>query len=318
MGSPLPRAKPVRQRGVALISVLLVFALASVIAAEVMFRNFQDIRKTANLINSKQAYHFALAGEQFARQILYRDYKQARSDHLNENWATGLDTFELEHGSMLIEISDLQSRFNINNLVGSNGRPNTTAANQFRRLLAELDIDADFVPALLDWLDSDSVLTSNGAEDKKYLEQDYLTANRPMADRSELRLVHNIGPEDYEKLRQHVVAIPKTIKKVQFNSTKYNLNTLDAKLLTVLAGSSSARVAKRQQQGGYEDLSGWLNSSEGQSLRSIRDQLAVSSEFFEVTVTVQFDQRLAITRTQLFRDKNNGSLTVLKRQQGIE
>ena len=72
-----------RQRGIALITVLLVFALAAIIASDVASRIYRDIRKTSNLINSKQAYHYALAGEQFARQILFRDYRDEKELHVD-------------------------------------------------------------------------------------------------------------------------------------------------------------------------------------------------------------------------------------------
>jgi general secretion pathway protein K len=310
-----------RQAGVALISVLLVFALAALIGSEVMLRNYQDIRKTANLVNHKQAYHYALSGEQFARQILYRDFIESQSDNLAEIWALQLDPFEIEQGSMTIEIRDLQGLFNINNMVTSNGSINQQARAQFQQLLAVLDIDENFTAILADWLDQDTIVQPQGAEDESYLEAQRLAANRPATDRSELRLLKGLGFEDYEKLKSHIVALPKTVKDKQISATKYNLNTLDAKLLEVLGGSdtdSSNTVTKRQQQGGYDSLDKWLNSSEGQRFRNRQNELTVRSEFFEVQVTAIFDERVSIIRSQLYRDANDGSITVIKRQQGME
>ncbi len=311
---------PSRERGVALISVLLIFALATVIASEIMSRNYRDIRKTANLINGKQAYHYALSGEQFARQILYRDATVNTSDNLLDNWAVKFDTFDIENGSMTIDIIDLQGRFNINNLVASNGAINPLAAAQFGRLLSVLNISEDYTPALIDWLDQDNAKTARGAEDDDYLQSHYLAANSALADRSELLLLKNLGTEDFEKLKNHVVALPKKVKDKEFNTTKYNLNTLDAKLTEVLAGSGSYNsnpISQRQRQGGYDSLSQWL-SGEGAALRNRQAQLATKSEFFEVVVKAIVDQRVSVIRTQLHRDAKDGRITVLKRQQGFE
>ena len=88
---PQSSRQPSRQRGIALISVLLVFALATVIASEIIARNALDIRKTANYLNSQQAYYYALSGEAYARQLLYRDFSEANgsapSDALTDDWA---------------------------------------------------------------------------------------------------------------------------------------------------------------------------------------------------------------------------------------
>ena len=196
---------PSKQQGVALISVLLVFAIATVIASEVISRNYRDIRRTANLISSKQAYHYALAGEAFARQILYRDFDKTSTDSLTETWAAELDTFDIDNGSMTIDIVDLQSRFNLNNLIDSEGRLELKAAAQFQRLLSALDIDSNYTARLVDWLDKDTQAMSDGGEDASYGLLDYLPANRPMIDKTELRLLKSWQWGDYEKIKNYVV-----------------------------------------------------------------------------------------------------------------
>ena len=310
-----------RQRGVALISVLLVFALAAIIASEVVSRNYRDIRRTTNFISGKQAYHYALSGEAFARQILYRDFKETTVDSLTDTWAQELETFDIDDGAMTIEITDLHSRFNINNLIDSNGRLDRNAAVQFQRLLRVLSIGNDYIPVLADWLDRDQVKTATGAEDAEYWGSDYLAANRPMTDKTELRLLMAMNFEDYEKLKNYIVALPKTVAGKDQPSSQYNINTMDAKLVQALANtdtSQAAKIASSQQSGGYNTVNSWLSSGVGQPLRSVRGQLAVNSEFFEVTVKAVYDQRVSIVRSQLFRSKEDGKISVIKRQQGVD
>lgn len=304
-----------KQRGVALITVLLVFALAALIASEVVSRNYRDIRRTANAISTKQAYYYALAGEQFARQILYRDFADrdnANIDSLTEAWAQTFDTFEIENGKMSIDIIDLQSRFNLNNVASDPAQ----ASVEFRELLRILNVDTDYTALLQDWLDEDSSALAQGGEDDRYQSgpNAYLAANREMADRSELRLLARMNALDYAALKDYVVALPAP--------THYNLNTLDAKIVQALSAqidSAKARdIEQRQQAGGYRSVNQWLAVNSAQSLAPVRSRLAVESEYFEVVVKTVYDQRTSVVRTQLYRDKKNGEIRVLKRQQGFE
>jgi general secretion pathway protein K len=317
------RRRPLKQQGVALITVLLVFALAAIITSQVASRNYRDIRKTANLINSKQAYHYALAGEQFARQLLFRDFDDSelpRSDRLSDNWANIDRVFDIDNGSMTIVITDQQGKFNLNNLLQDNGQVNTLAYSQFQGLLDELDIDRQLAVVLLDWLDSNSVAFKNGAEDPQYEELQYLTANQPLSDRSELRLLQQMAFEDYSRLKDYVVALPKTVNEQAVGITKYNLNTLDAKLIEVLSvGSANAeRIVSRQQQGGYSTVSQWFSNGEANALQAVQNQLSADSVFFELLITAVYDDRVSIIRSQLYRDPQDGKITLIKRQQGIE
>ncbi|MDY0007561.1 MAG: type II secretion system protein GspK, partial [Spongiibacteraceae bacterium] len=57
----------------ALISVLLIFALVVILASDIASRQYLDTRSTANLLGMRQAEYYALGAEEWARQMLYRD-----------------------------------------------------------------------------------------------------------------------------------------------------------------------------------------------------------------------------------------------------
>lgn len=314
-----------RQQGIALISVLLVFSLAAIIASQVASRNYRDIRKTANVLNSKQAYQFSLAGEQLARQLLYRDFiedKDIRADALTDNWADINQNFDIEEGAMTIEIVDQHSKFNVNSLVAENGQVNIARLGQFRQLLKDLDIDTDYAVSLLDWIDSNSIPFDDGAEDQQYEELNYLTANRFIADRSELRLLRNFSIEDYNRLKEYIVALPVKVNDESVGITKYNLNTLDATILSALLVDSDdqavTKIVSRQKSGGYDSIDQWVNRGDAKELGDIRGDLVTQSRFFEVIVKAEFAERVSVIRSQLYRDSENGEITMIKRQQGFE
>ena len=57
-------------RGVALITVLLVVALAATVCAALVTRQQLSIRTTANQLHARQAWHYARGGEQLALAFL--------------------------------------------------------------------------------------------------------------------------------------------------------------------------------------------------------------------------------------------------------
>jgi len=296
----------------------LVFALATVIASEIIVRNALDIRKTGNYINSQQAYYYALSAEAYGRQILHRDFAEIGSgvanDGLNDDWARLKKGFDIENGAMTISIVDLQGRFNVNSLRTADGVIDAGARNTFSALLRELGIRRDYAPVLADWLDADGLPIKGGAEDSSYSGGGYLAANALLADISELRLLQDFDPADYDILRDHVAALPAAGDN---RATTYNINTLGAKLIKALAPSITTpeleRIEAIQKRGGHTSVAAWVEASG--ALAAIAGQLAVSSEFFEIEITVTFAGRSARLVTQLQRAAKDGDIRVLKRQQ---
>ena len=62
-----------RQRGVALITAVLIVALGTMLAASVFFRGYLDQRRSATLFALDQAYEVALGAEAWAADFLRQD-----------------------------------------------------------------------------------------------------------------------------------------------------------------------------------------------------------------------------------------------------
>jgi general secretion pathway protein K len=219
-----------RQGGVALITALLVVALATVAAVAMATRQQLDIHRTGNLLHGEQAYAYALGAESWARVVLARDLKDTQIDTLQEDWAIRPPVSLVEGGSVVGRILDMQGRFNVNNLVDSAGEADEGAVESYKRLLNTLDLEEALADPLVDWIDKDiSERFPDGAEDQHYLllKVPYRVANRRLADISELRLVKGYEPDIVAKLRPHVVALPE--------ATAINVNTATAEVLTSLA-----------------------------------------------------------------------------------
>ena len=127
---------PGRQSGVAIILAMLLSALAAAVAVTV----FADQRRWAESVlhrrDQVQAQAVALAGIQWARQILHDDARRGAIDHLGEPWAVPLPAIPLENGSIRGAIVDAQSRLNVNAL-GATGATAGVERVRLQRLFAQ-------------------------------------------------------------------------------------------------------------------------------------------------------------------------------------
>ncbi len=127
-----PAACRRRQRGVALITVLLIVFMASVAAASLMTLQGYTLHRSTLLLNQQQARLYTLGAEQWAISLLKRDLRNdleqnERVDTLQEDWATIPPSLPVEGGSISGRIEDLQGRFNLNNLLRTKKQPGADA-----------------------------------------------------------------------------------------------------------------------------------------------------------------------------------------------
>lgn len=237
--------KHVRQKGVALITVLMVLALATFAVVSIAYRLQLDIRRTENTLYHGQALQIAKLAEQLAKQTLTDDLnsdvkKKNKRDDLEEPWALVKDQkIAFEDIPVVAEIIDLQGRFNLNNL-NQDEDAGKLARKQFKRLLNTLEINLPLQNTITDYIDTNQtpIPTPGGAEDTSYQSLDvaYLTANQNMKSPSELRLMLGISKEDYEKLLPFIT----TLNGV----TQININTASPEVLTTIADNVSVSEVK--------------------------------------------------------------------------
>ena len=310
------------QRGVALITVLLVVAIVTVICAGMIARQQLSIRGTGNQLQARQAWHYALGGEALAQTLLRRDLQlsgegtgQPAVDHLLEPWALPQPAYDLDEGQgqVQVRIEDLAGRFNLNSLVQEQ-QPNAAALAQFRRLLQRLQITEPYAERLVDWIDSDQQPSGEfGAEDNAYLllEPPYRTAGRRLEDLSELRLLLGMRDEDFQRLAPYVSALPA--------DTPLNINTASAMVLSSLADSLSPSAAeslvKARQATPFRDTASFMAQPALSGVQLQGTNIAVTSQFFQAISEVRLaDRRLALVSR--LRREDNGDVRVLQRNLG--
>lgn len=233
-----------RQRGVALIVALLVVALAAMVATRLFTTTGTDIARSESQARLLDAGLLAQGMEDFALVLLKRDLDLGDGiDTRNDQWARTLPPLPVPGGRVGGALVDLDGRFNLNTLVRAE-RPDPVAKARFERLLAALKLDVGLADAVTDWIDADSQVLPQGAEDLDYLRADppYRAANRPFVHISELLRIKGIDREAYQLLAPEVCALPP--------DNGLNVNTLSVAGFMSLADGISPDLAKRLWRGG--------------------------------------------------------------------
>ncbi|MBI5450370.1 MAG: type II secretion system minor pseudopilin GspK [Gammaproteobacteria bacterium] len=301
------------QRGAALITAMLVTALAATAASYIASRQQLDIRRTANVQESAQAYLFALGVESWAVETLRRDARNSSSDHPGEEWGTELPALAVEGGVVAGSIEDQQGRFNLNNLINNKGEASPADIAIMQRLLRALALKDDLVWYIVDWLDSNEQPSfPAGAEDYSYLarERPYRCANRPMASVSELRLVEGISPEDYQVLSKHVTVLE--------GHQPVNVNSAGAEVLQAvvegLTPADAQQIITERKDKPFDTVDSFLQHQLVGNRLQNKDSISVTSDNFRVHVQAGYGRVRTMLHSLIVRRK--GQIRVVQRSQG--
>ena len=200
------------QRGIALITALVLVAIAAVLATAIGFASAMSARRASTMFGADQSLLAGEGAEAMAAYVLKQSASATMS--LDQPWAQPYGPFELGDGVTLefAQIEDQQGKFNINNLAtGANGATDPNWEQLFQQLLVQVGLETKWAGILADWIDADNTPnTPDGAEDSVYLTQTppYRAANLPITSISELLALPGFGRDRYDRLKPYITALP--------------------------------------------------------------------------------------------------------------
>ncbi|WOE65506.1 GspK family T2SS minor pseudopilin variant ExeK [Aeromonas allosaccharophila] len=328
-------AAPGRQRGMALLVVLLILSVMVIIASNMSGRLQLELRRTANITTGKQAWWYALSAEALVSKVLAQDFKDnPEVVNLSQNWARKNTVFPVDDGQLKGEVTDLQSCFNLNSLsVASKAGSGEELEQQpypvqvFRELLKQLTMDdyeaAQLTDAIRDWTDKDTVLVSSlGAEDAYYegLKPPYLTANQWMLGKDELRAVRGVTARVYARLAPYVCALPNDKLKININTLAPERPELLVALYLGKIGLDDAkRVLNERPQKGWKESKLMTDLlAPPDTVKGLKEALVVKSDFFEARMVAEVGDNRAWLETLFQRGKDNKLVMLRRLSSGAE
>ncbi|MEG1488922.1 type II secretion system minor pseudopilin GspK [Acinetobacter sp.] len=288
-----------QQQGIALITILVMVALATILAATIAKRQANTAENTAYLMRQNQSLLYAKSAEAFFSELLVDDANNAGAvDHLQENWAKPMPAFPVEDGFVSGTLQDESGKFNLNSLVNDEGVPNPQAKLWFEKLLLRVGLPEKLSEAVIDWQDADDEISGTmGAENSYYqgLPQGYLAANSKFHNVEELKLVRGFEDQKYLQIVDYVSALPASDSKVNVNTAPAMLlASLDPKLdINAVEQALKKRQANLEHFSNINDL--WATEPFKQVNSDVQSQvnalLGVQSNYFKAKIEVLLSER---------------------------
>lgn len=302
---------PDREKGAALLAVLLLVAVVGAVSATMIGKMRLQTSLAMNSLAAAQARAFALGLESLVTLTIDDLTASSRQrTTLMGGWNGATRRYPLPNGAGLAEatVRDGGNCFNINSVAQGDAVQGLTARpggiEQFTtlmRLLGTPDADAARIAAAAaDWVDSDDVPVFGGAEDQAYAANaaPYRTGNTLFAEVSELRAVIGVTPEIYARLRPYLCALPVA------EMSPINVNTLLPDQAPLLAMMDPARIGvdKARRIIVERPATGWESNNAFWAQPILKDAVAPQLSLMQTQVrTVWFamDMLVAIEDAEL-------------------
>jgi len=327
-----------QQKGVALITVMLIVALCAVIASQMTARLQVQMQRSANIAFNQQAYWYAMGAEAFTKRVLITAFeKDDKVTHLGQIWAQGETTYPVDFGTISGEITDLHSCLNLNALRAPLEKTTSSGGRSIKKVPARLALEAllinlqlegvsqfeatSMADALTDWLDENSSISSTGgAEDNDYASREfpYLAANHYLASVNELRVVEHFTPVIIDAIKPYVCVIPES------HQHEININTLKSdqvELLQALLDSTldeAQNILSAREEDGFATIDDFYGLQEVTKLTNFEDkkeQFVVDSEYFKLKASASFNDSY-FAMNSVMRITNNKYIDVISRTIG--
>lgn len=297
-------------KGIALVITLLVLTLLIVLILEFNSGMRVEARAAANFRDDIKAYYLAKSGVTFAIAVLEDDDKTDQNfDALNENWAQKLPPIPFGDGFVTVEITDENSRINVNKMSTGFGSVNSDNMRALMgRFLKQFELEEDIANAIADWTDQDDIeRMPGGAEDNYYggLEDSYESKNQPFDSLQELRLVKGLEGETYKKLHKFLTV---------HSDGWLNINTAGKEAIMSLSDNLAAEIADeiiafRAENPFQTKLDFRNNISISEDVyNEIGKFIDVNSNYFSITSSGRVNQSQKTIRAEIMRQNNKAKI----------
>ena len=312
-------AQSAKQRGVAVITALLLTTLAITIVSSLFWQQQVQVRSIENLRLQLQQQWVLRGALDWASLILREDANHSSVDDLDEPWAVTLEETRLDQylegssadadiaGATLSGgISDAQARYNLTNLCPKD-KIDYAAVAVFARLLNH----AAFDPALA-LATAELMLETLKNPEKNTANDRNQAAPQPMkfVQTNDLLAVPGFTSHMLASLQEFVIFLPQ--------ATPVNINTAPAEVLLALIDTFSqadaSSMVKSRAKASFRNLADFNNRLPGRTFSLTSKQASVNTNYFLVNGTIRM-ARAGLEMQALFERKGRSSKLIWIREQ---
>lgn len=308
-----------RQKGVAVVTALLLTTLAVTIVASLFWRQQVQVRSMENQKLQLQTQWVQRSLLDWVRAGLRDDARASQVDHLGEEWARPIQDASLDGflgvesteqdgiGSISNVTLDAQARYNLTNLA-KNGKPDPGEIEVAKRLFNMISVAPELAIVTAKYIASSQTPTL-GAQPANPLDlgapNQTVTQKAPVVALThveDLQSLPGFSPATIEKLKKYVVILPVP--------TPVNANTTSAEVLAAVLGtglSEAGPLIASRNHTYFKDTGDIANRRSGQQVPAGID---VKTHYFLAVSNIRLER--ASTQTEaLISRKDTGGTSVL-------
>jgi general secretion pathway protein K len=295
--------RPARERGVAVITALLLTTLAISIVASLFWQQQVQVRSMENQRLHLQTKWILRGALDWATLVLFQDGIDHRDyTSLDQVWATPLAETRLDQyverqriegetfdASLSGNITDACSRYNLRNLGMSRGLADPQHVEIFKRLLNNLQLDQGLALRIANFVAAGLPATMEEGNDpmRQTAPAPVLGAPVKILQVEDLLSVRGVTPAIVERLRPFVTVLPTTTTK-----TPVNVNTAPAEVLAAVVPDMSVSEANtlivRRKQAAWRGLNYFETEIGNRTL--MEGAASVKSDWFFVDSRIRLDR----------------------------
>ena len=313
MKRPVTVGQAISDRGVALLSAMLTVTLVATFAAAALWQQFRSVEVETAERGRIQSGWVLTGAQDWARLILREDGRAGGADHLAEPWAVPLNEARLssflavdknssdtEQNAFLSgQVSDLQARLNVANLIEGNVISESGMAS-FVRLFESLGLPAEQLATLASQLLLASQVTIS------------LPAQTPlMPQRTDQLVWLGLTPQVLGVLSPYITLLPQR--------TPVNINTASAQVIYAatpgLQLADAQKLVTARERSHFRTLAEASQQLGGPAGQFDEKNHSIATRFFEVRGRLRLDQMVVEERSVLQRDGLN--VRTLWRDRGV-
>ena len=325
-----------KQRGVALLVVLILLVMMSALAARISQQFCRNLQKTRYQV-SQQQLRWALQGQQKAINDALQSAGSGPDNALTPDgeWHQPLET-KGENYTLVSQLEDAQNCFNVNSLLAeepvkpqeSGTLPSKPLKQQMvEQLLVDSGVSTtaaeEVYQQLMDYLDADSLTDKQGQESDAWAstQPHRLPANQMMRTLSEIKQLPAFPAAAWAKASLFFCALPDTRNLVDVNTLKPEQAPLLAALFAGKLNTDDATrlLASRPEEGwaSTEAFGKVLENEYPQTKEGLAQSLtaiSVSSRYFQLNSTGSSDDLTLRIVSQLYLDNESGEIITWQRR----
>ena len=319
-----------RNKGVVLISILLIVLLLSAVA--ITFGNKYLVSlKRAQYIEFQSLSLNAFRNVEAMSLNKIDKFSRFNSSNLTKENPLLTDEiyFEINGATIVGSIDDASNCFNINSLVRADKedfQENQKSMNVFRELMYLREVDnnlaEEIIDQIIDWIDKNSNPRAYGLEDYYYSGPLHtpreFSGSRLLIDIEELKSIPSVRLVDWSIFRDLFCAYPFAA------DLKLNINTLDKNNILLLTAffpkidiKDSEYIIENIPLNGFEDINTFLQAFEDIDLSSPNGEVIFTSDIFNIETVIDYEGYSASSKSTLIYGKNKNGYILSRTYNGI-